>query len=164
MDRQSTETTEVAICGYSHAILDLGRLHRSVLSVTAGAVCALLMTMLAGCGGVTYVPAVGQVKLEGKPVADCAVLFVPVAGGPAASGVTDAEGRFQLTTTNRPGAPVGDYTVTITKQQVTDVVDKATGNHSLRINWQTPQKYGRPETSGIRKTVSPQSREFSFDL
>lgn len=132
-----------------------------VLALTVVAIVAIALT---GCGGPARVPAGGQVKLDGKPLADCAVVFVPVDGGAAANGVTDAAGRFRLATTNRQDVVVGDYAVTITKQNTTDIPNKVTGEHRLVIEWMTPQKYSRPETSGLRKTVSTQEHDFAFDL
>jgi hypothetical protein len=119
---------------------------------------------MAGCGGPERVPAGGQVKLDGKLLADCAVVFVPVGGGAAANATTDAEGRFRLATTNRQDVIVGDYAVTITKQNVTDVANKNTGEHRLLVEWLTPQKFSRSETSGLRKTISAQEHDFVFDL
>lgn len=126
--------------------------------------CSLVTMTVLGCGGIKYVPVSGQVKLDGKPVSGCAVLFVPTAGGPAASATTDADGRFQLAAANRPGVPEGEYSVTLTKQNTNDVRDPATGNRHLQIEWLTPQKYSRPETSGICKMVSDQEHEFMFEL
>lgn len=148
----------------SETMVDIGQIRRSARLRAAATLCTLLTMNVVGCGDATLVPVVGQVKLDGKPVAECAVLFVPVAGGAAASGTTDADGRFHLATTNRPSVAIGDYAVTITKQNVTDIVNKATGDHRLQIDWLTPQEYSRPETSGIRKTVSTQEHEFVFEL
>lgn len=138
---------------------------RIIVSRIFAASLILSLSVCGGCGGgVKVVPVSGQVKLDGKPLAECAVMFTPVARGPVANGMTDAEGRFHLATTNRSGAIVGDYFVTIIKQRVTEVVDKATGGRRLDTRWYTPQKYSRPETSGLRKTVSNQEHEFQFDL
>jgi hypothetical protein len=71
---------------------------------------------LAGCGGDGKVaPVSGLVKLNGKPVADVEVLFQPVAGdsikspGPAAFGVTGADGRYSVKVVGeaKAGATVG---------------------------------------------------------
>lgn len=142
----------------------MGRSRRSVVVVIAATLCIVLTIALVGCGGATSVPVSGQVTLDGKPVAECAVLFVSVAGGPVASGTTDAEGRFQLATTNRPSVAIGEYSVAITKKHVTDIADKTTGEHRLQVDWLTPQMYSRAETSGLRKTVSTLEHDFVFDL
>jgi hypothetical protein len=145
-------------------VVPIGEAHRMVLSRILVAFLILSVPLCGGCGGAKVVPVDGQVKLDGKPLAECAVMFTPVAHGPMANGTTDAEGRFQLATTNRSGVAVGDYNVTIIKQRVMEVVDKATGNRRLNTQWLTPEKYSRPETSGLRKTVSDQEHEFSFEL
>ncbi len=81
---------------------------QSLLLLTAAA--------LTGCGGDgKLAPVSGTVKLNGKPVADVEVMFQPVAGesvnapGPAAVGVTDAEGRFtaKVIGEQKAGATVG---------------------------------------------------------
>ena len=72
-----------------------------------------------------------MVTLDGQPVADAGVMFLPVDSreGPPASGTTDAEGRFTLITANRPeGAPIGSHRVAISKDEATAI----------------PQQYGMP--------------------
>ena len=75
-----------------------------------------------GCGKpgpqVQYVE--GVVVLDGEPVADATVVFVPeAADGLVATGRTNAEGRFTLTSVRggKPngGALVGEYAVTFSK-------------------------------------------------
>ena len=77
-----------------------------------------LAAMLAasGCGGGSGpVPVRGVVKLDGQPVVNAAVIFVPQApGGREAYGSTDANGTFRLTTTKPDdGALPGKYKVVI---------------------------------------------------
>ncbi len=84
----------------------------------------LLLPLAAGCGGpYKTAPVSGRVTLNGKPLANAAVLFQPVATegnnepGPGSSGVTDADGRYSLTLIgNRgKGAVIGKHKVRITK-------------------------------------------------
>ena len=51
-----------------------------------------------GCGGgdVELGGVQGTVRLDGKPLPDATVKFVPEGGGRTAYGMTDAEGRYQL--------------------------------------------------------------------
>ena len=64
------------------------------------------LALVAGCGGQEYplAPVAGSVTLDGKPLANIHVTFLPQAkgksrnAGPASCGVTDAEGRFILKT------------------------------------------------------------------
>jgi hypothetical protein len=68
-----------------------------------------------GCGtNEKIAPVSGVVKLNGKPVADVEVIFQPItesvnSPGPAAFGVTDAEGRYTVKVVgeNIVGATVG---------------------------------------------------------
>jgi len=70
----------------------------------------------AGCGGGTGpVPVRGVVKLDGQPVVNASVVFIPQnPGGREAYGSTDANGAFRLTTTKPDdGALPGKYKVVI---------------------------------------------------
>jgi hypothetical protein len=67
----------------------------------------LLLPLLAGCGGKDYtaVPVSGRVTLDGTPLQDVGIVFVPLATGrddpnigPGSLGRTDADGRFTLRT------------------------------------------------------------------
>src|SRR5687768_17292422 len=74
----------------------------------------------AGCGSGSErpVPVGGKVTLGEKPVDGAVVTFHSKGGGRSASGKTDADGNFKLTTINTgDGAPPGEYTVTISKQE-----------------------------------------------
>jgi hypothetical protein len=64
----------------------------------------------------TY-PVSGSVTFKGQPVEAARVVFVPsTAGLEAASGVTDAEGKYQLTTfVAGDGAQAGEYRVKVSK-------------------------------------------------
>jgi hypothetical protein len=126
---------------------------------------AMLFVAVAGCGDrVNPIPVSGQVTLDGVAVEECAVLFTPAGAGPAASGTTDSQGQFQLNTLNRPGAMPGQYRVTLTKQRMTGMAGSVPGPNGVRIEWIVPQKYNTPETSGLRRTVTPQEHEFVLEL
>lgn len=114
-----------------------------------------LLVLLAGCGGPVYHPVAGAVRLDGRPLADAAVLLEPVAGGPAAHGVTDAAGRFDLQSANRPGVVAGQYRVVVTKQQVTGVrADETQEAGGAKVRWVVPERYSKPDTSGLTVTGS----------
>lgn len=56
----------------------------------------------------------GTVRLDGKPLAGATVVFHSESDKELRpSAVTDAEGNFKLTTSNKDGAPAGKYRVTI---------------------------------------------------
>jgi hypothetical protein len=112
-----------------------------------------------GCNrGLTLIPVSGLVKLDGKPLADCAVAFQPVAGGPVASGTTDATGHFELSTVNRSGAVPGENHVMLTKQRYVE----EPGN--IHYDFLTPKKYAMPDTSGLKAYVSKNEHDFVFEM
>ncbi len=127
---------------------------------------ALFLGAVAGCGGgLELAPASGKVTLDSRPLADAAVNFVPVDGGPVASGVTDDQGRFSLATVNRPGAVPGRHRVTVTKQIVTGIAEDGTVEPGgVQIEWIVPQRYAKPDTSGLTATVGGEQQEHTFDL
>ena len=127
---------------------------------------ALFGGTLLGCGGgLELAPASGKVTLDGQPLADAAVNFVPVDGGPVASGVTDDQGRFSLATVNKAGAVPGQHHVTITKQIVTGITEDGTIEPGeIQTEWIVPERYSKPDTSGLTATVGGQQKEHTFDL
>ncbi|HJZ58381.1 MAG TPA: DUF4198 domain-containing protein [Gemmataceae bacterium] len=81
-----------------------------------------LLVAALGCGGGPYkvAPVSGTVTLDGKPLANAWVTFMPVGTkdnpdpGPTAAGKTDAQGKFTLAIEpGRPGAVVGKHKVAI---------------------------------------------------
>lgn len=121
--------------------------------------CILLLGGNAGCErGLALIPVRGSVKLDGKPVANCAVAFQPVAGGPVASGTTDDGGCFALTTVNRPGAVPGEHRVLLTKQRYIKE------DNCPRYEFLTPKRYAMPETSGLKANVSDNEHDFVFEM
>ena len=77
----------------------------------------LLALLSAGCSKSGTVEVEGTVLLDNQPVPDATVLFIPEGGtGQPAQGVTDENGKFQLTTfKDKDGALPGAYKVTVSK-------------------------------------------------
>ncbi len=77
-----------------------------------------LVVLLAtvGCsGGSETVPVQGVVRLDGQPLPDASVQFVPDGSGRDATATTDQQGRFVLSTVQpRDGAVPGTYKVVVT--------------------------------------------------
>ena len=68
----------------------------------------------AGCGNRSLSKVDGVVTLDGVPLQGALVSFVPVGQGRAASGLTDGDGYFRLTTFRTDdGALAGDYKVIV---------------------------------------------------
>ena len=121
-----------------------------------------LTALFAGCGPsrpeTIYVK--GVVTLDGNPVEGAAVLFSPTDGRPA-SGITDAQGEFELQTfAPRDGAILGTHKVTVTLKKVTGVAadpDGLSGEVSpggMQIKWIVPEKYSKPNSSGLSIDVT----------
>ena len=88
------------------------RPRRGVTLLVALSPC-LLVCLLAGCG-TRPVPVKGVVTYEGRPLPHAFVVFIAQEpGGRDASGVTDAQGAFQLSTFQTTGALPGLYKVTV---------------------------------------------------
>lgn len=81
------------------------------------------LALLAGCGSSVdpdlpaLVPVSGQVTLDGAPLSDAYVAFMPEGDTPGrGSGATTGEdGRYELESQHGEGAPVGQYRVTVSK-------------------------------------------------
>ena len=67
-----------------------------------------------GPGGPTLGKVTGQVTLDGKPLPNAVVTFMPDGGGGTASGNTDANGNYELSHTLGKGAPIGKNKVAVT--------------------------------------------------
>ncbi len=145
----------------------------SVRICAAVTLAMLIGASLAGCTDTLQLaPAEGKVTLDGRPVADAGVLFQPKSG-PSAAGTTDAAGHFSLSTANRPGAPLGDYSVAITKTSTPELPRGADGRvdetqlrgtvELTEANY-LPARYSSPSTSELTATVKPDGNNFTFSL
>jgi len=141
------------------------------------AACGMVILVAAGCGKtgpqVHFVE--GGLLLDGQPVADATVVFVPEAtNGLVATGRSNAEGRFTLTSVRggRPngGALEGDYAVTFAKA---DYDLKGTGKtrdddlDGVPLIHLIPPQYGDASTSGLKATVKKGRNigpDFRFEL
>ena len=85
----------------------------------------------AGCGGSdgplveSLVPASGKLLVDGQPMEGVTINFIPEAkikGRRGGTGVTNASGEFTITdlVQNKPGVPVGKYTVSYSRLRKPD--------------------------------------------
>ncbi len=77
-----------------------------------------IMLSVAGCGGSNLTPVTGTVTLDGKPVANAVVTFVPDGAGVTCAGSTDSNGKYTLGCQHGAGAPAGAYSVKIKNREV----------------------------------------------
>ena len=117
-------------------------------------------------------PATGIVTHIGKPVEGATITFVPAINPVPAYGITDAEGKFELTTYEQDdGAIVGEHFVTINKTTGATPPSgpPSTGNEDPEdfenynppslgvtpppvVQHLLPERYSRPDTSGLTAT------------
>lgn len=132
-------------------------------------------------------PVSGKVNYKGSPVEGAKVTFLSKSeGARSASGRTNAQGEFALTTFKTDdGAIPGEYAVTIMKLDAkpgSESIDAASGelgdNYSEMMaaaasgadstemgDNQLPERYGKAAESGLERTVAEgQRNEFEFDL
>jgi hypothetical protein len=139
----------------------------------------LAVVLVAGCGGdgLNLAPVEGIVLLNGQPLADAGVMFLPVdeKQGPPASGATNAEGRFVLMTNNREGAPIGESRVSISKAdpfgdeippeqlESADIVRRR-GLKVFKTKHLIPERYADFTSSGLIQMVEDADNFFEFKL
>ena len=138
--------------------------------------CLIATLIFAGCGGPKMSSVQGQVLLDGKPLAQAAIQFVPQGSGRIATGQTDAGGRFVMSTLEpRDGVLSGTYKVTISPPR--DEVDKTQyGNSADAMNAPAkappkkaasgpafPAKYSNPGQTPLTQEV-PVKGSLKFEL
>lgn len=125
-------------------------------------------------------PASGTVTFDGKPVEGAEVVFRSEAVPRNASGKTDAQGKFVLTTyEGNDGAILGEYKVTVAKTQVNEAMtgnaENPSGDYAaamaaaaagkVQSKNDLPAKYANVETSGLTARVTAEGpNEFTFDI
>ena len=99
-------------------------------------------------------PVSGVVTFEGEPVVDAEVTFHPANGRPA-SGKTDSQGEFTLTTFDgKPGALLGQHRVTIVKHE--PVPGQASGPYQQFHNV-LPPIFASSRDSPLTANIEPKS-------
>lgn len=136
-----------------------------------------MVVMLAGCGGrsdLSLAPVSGKVTMDDKPLAGALVRFEPTGGSPKqgwsdASGITDAEGKYNLLTGDLSiGAVVGPNRVSITMAPQAEGVDASTegqvpAKKKTRPDTPIPAIYNTDST--LTMTVPPGGKsDANFDL
>ncbi len=143
---------------------------------------ALIAATTCGCGPShpDLVPVSGAVTFQGKPVVGAQVTFMAPDAARAAFGVTDAEGKFRLSTFGtEDGAVVGNHTVTVAKPTETGSgetmsPDDPDGGYAAAmaqaaarpaVKSELPAKYADPQTSGLTADVTAAGpNEFTLAL
>jgi len=140
-----------------------------------------LVVLATGCGrsGARLCPATGTVTYQGKAVEGAAVGFRSEETRSIATGMTDSQGRFKLSTYPvGEGVRPGKYKATVSKftsppgtgggpVSMDEAVKmaKAARPAAKGPENQLPAKYADPTTSSLEYTVSPSGpNDFKIDL
>jgi hypothetical protein len=127
---------------------------------------AAVLIAVAGCGGsggLSTVKVTGTVIHKGKPAQGVMVTFVPEKGRPA-SGITDASGRFVLSTLNSgDGAMPGKHAVTLTESFQDKPPPMPGMGRPLPSRF--PPQYGDPKKTPLTREVQAGGKnDFPFDV
>jgi hypothetical protein len=148
--------------------------------VLIGCAVAFLAAAISGCGqganNPTVYPVTGTVIYKGQPVADAIVAFQGEEGTKLATGRTDAEGRFELTTYEPgDGAVPGKHHASVTKITAPPPVSGggstmedalAAGNKTQQAvaKNELPEQYADPMRAQLEFTVTSGTNDFKIDL
>jgi hypothetical protein len=143
------------------------------------ALVCLPAAFLSGCGGPKLAKVSGKVTYNGKPVTGGKIMFYPESGR-MAMGEIALDGTYSLTTFKAgDGALVGSHRIAIESTKVgpgsmetpktfeEEMKGVAPGGKILvagKVEWLVPEKYSRPETSGLTRTVEHRDNKIDLDL
>ena len=120
------------------------------------------LALLVGCGssGEPTFPVSGKVTYaDGKPVEGAAVSFVPDSGSKPAVGITDADGMYKLTTTNKDdGAIAGDYKVTIASYEGSADYESTDEGQTLADPYDITNEYPEDYDEASQKSVASKNK------
>ena len=121
----------------------------------------VLAVFIAGCGGDTHFPVKGNLTLDGAPLVDATISFVPQGGkGTPAIGRTDNGGSYVINvSSDQLGMEPGEYSVRITTY---DEGNAEADPPLPRIPERVPVKYNLDST--LTAVVEPQENVFDFAL
>jgi len=122
---------------------------------------AIVVVAVAGCpGGVKKVTFRGNVSYKGQPVRSGIVKFVGPEGSYSAA-VLQSDGTFIATDVVPGEVKVGVMEAPQGSGSSSD--DKKTpGPKTPPVS--LPEKYREPETSGLKYTITPETRDLSIDI
>ena len=152
---------------------------RRSLRASVGILLLIGCAFVVGCSGVgsdnwteqrpPVVPVTGQVLYKGQPIEGATVSFTSDGGAQGATGKTDANGRFQLTTFEiNDGAVPGEHKVKISKVEVSsnwspDAAEDV--RPQVKQRSLLPDRYGDYKTSKLTASVSESgTNDFTFEL
>jgi hypothetical protein len=132
-----------------------------------------LLMLVAGCNdGPALYPVTGSVSLDGKPVDGASVTFISSDGQPVFA-TTDSSGNYAMLTNGKPGVPVGEYKVTVSKVASSPAISMNTPEDMKKMQAAgpmpkpmslVPERYASPDKSGLTATVTKDKSKNVFPL
>ncbi len=133
--------------------------------------CLFGMLLTAGCmGGVDpkapkLEPVTGVVRLNGEPLKNADIMFLPTASNLEASGRSDDEGKYELHVRTKNGAVAGTYKVTISKRVREDGSEFPEDRSNMGVGKESlPVKYVDRNSTDLTAEVIEGANEIDFDL
>lgn len=144
--------------------------------------CFVMLTAVSVIGGCSseasvsgVIPVSGKVTYQGDAIEGATVIFTPAGDNRSASGITDSDGNYKLTTLQAgDGALPGDYQVTIYKTEEVDPMSdeerqKYFHEHQgrmppIKTRELLPAKYKQPATAGLTAKVQSGKNDFPYEL
>lgn len=124
-----------------------------------------LLCLVVGCSGEPTARVSGRVTVGGEPLAAGQIAFE--GDGRLLAGSINAEGGYELRNGGSLDLPPGEYTVLLSPpppQFETDPHTTELKPVNLPDQSRFPDRYRRPETSGIVRTVSPGESTVDIDF
>lgn len=151
------------------AVVLMFRVVKSICWLAVG----LIVPLSLGCGGdsgpkLDIAPAKGTVKLDGQPLPDVVVTFYPEEKGLPATGATNANGQFTLTTKEPgDGALVGKHKIAVNdKPEETNMEITSGDEYEPKPPKESrfPANYTKADQSGLSEEVKSSGNDFVIDL
>lgn len=131
-------------------------------------VSSLALLALLGCGGGGADHVKGKVTLDGQPLKNALVAFIPMEGtkGVGGNGVTDADGAFTIKTPRGEAIEPGEYRVVISKFLCPDgsEPDPDVPPIDSDASESLSPDYSDRDNSKLRANVSSEKKDFPFEL
>ncbi len=108
----------------------------------------------------------GRATFKGEPIpTGSTIVFLHRGKGIVGTGVTDAQGAFELQMREEPRVLVGEYSVGITPPGEIDPNNVTIFTDKAPAEWKkVPRKYWSPETSNETFTVKAGANEYLLEL
>lgn len=134
----------------------------------------LPLILLAGCGPARTSPVTGVVLLDGQPLANASIQFVPAEAGRDATGTTNERGEFTMSTFEpKDGVAPGSYKVVISPPAgAVDPTKYASAGDAMSAAAQArpaaqstfPKKYTNPTLTPFTQQVPIGKEPLKFEL